>query len=117
MRIQVPALLLVLFLSGCALPPAVSIASFAADGISYVLTGKNTTDHAISAVVRQDCALIRVVRDKEICDPDGEVLIELVGADPADENWADPGDFHLQENAVIPTKESAGEIATIKSPR
>lgn len=117
MRVPVPALLLVLFLSGCALPPAVSVASLVADGVSYVLTGKNTTDHAISAVVRQDCALIRVVRDKPVCDPDGEVLIELVGADPADENWADPGDFHLQDDGPILSRDSAGEIATLELPR
>jgi len=117
MRFPVPALLSVLFLSGCALPPAVSVASFVADGVSYVLTGKNTTDHAISAVVGQDCALIRVVRDKPICDPDGEVLVELVGADPAEENWADHGDFHLQDNAAITSRRSAGEIATIELPR
>jgi hypothetical protein len=117
MRLQVPALFLVLFLGGCALPPAITVASFVADGVSYVLTGKNTTDHAISAVVRQDCALIRIVRGKDICDPDGEVLIELVGADPANENWADPGDFHLQGNISIPSGELAGEIATTKSPR
>jgi hypothetical protein len=82
-----------------------------------VLTGKNTTDHAISAVVRQDCALIRVVRGKDICDPDGEVLIELVGADPAEENWADHGDFHLQDDGGILPRTFAGEIATVKSLR
>lgn len=117
MRFPVLALLPVLFLAGCAVPPAISVASLVADGVSYVLTGKNTTDHAISAVVGQDCALIRAVRDKDICDPDGEVLIELVGADPAEENWADPGDFHLQDNGVNLSGESAGEIATVELPR
>jgi len=117
MRFSIPALLLVLFLAGCALPPAISVASFVADGVSYAITGKSTTDHAISAVVRQDCALARVVQDQAICDPDGEVLIELVGADPADENWADPGDFHLQDNGAITSRGSAGEIAAIELPR
>ena len=60
------------------------------DVVSYVATGKSPTDHAISAVVGEDCALLRVVKDEAICDPDGEVLFELVGADPSDEGWTDP---------------------------
>lgn len=117
MRVPVPALLLALFLSGCALPPAVSVASFVADGVSYVLTGKNTTDHAISAVVGQDCALFRVVRDKDICDPNGEVLIKLVRDDPAVENLASPGDLYPPDDEAIPTAGYAGEIATVNSPQ
>lgn len=117
MRVPVPALLLVLFLSGCALPPAVSVASFVADGVSYVITGKNTTDHAISAVVGQDCALIRVVSEKDICDPNGEVLIKLVRNDLAVENWASHNDFYQNDNGIVPSAGSAGEIATIESQR
>lgn len=117
MRLSVPALLSVVFLSGCAVPPAVSVVSLVADGVSYVLTGKNTTDHAISAVVGQDCALIRVVRDKDICDPDGEVLVKLVRDDPAEENWANQGDFYLPDNEVIPSAGYAGEIATVEPQR
>lgn len=117
MRFPLPALLLVLFLSGCALPPAVSVASFVADGVSYVITGKSTTDHAISMVVQQDCALLRVVRGKDICDPDGEVLIKLVGFDSAAENLADKGDFDLQDDGTTTFWEPAREVATVKSPR
>lgn len=117
MRLPIPALLLVLFLSGCALPPAVSVASFVADGASYVITGKSTTDHAISMVVQQDCALLRVVRGRPICDPDDEVLIELVGFDSAEENSADEGDFDLQDNGTTTFREPAREVAIVKSPR
>lgn len=117
MRFQVPALLLVLFLVGCALPPAVTLASFVADGVSYVATGKSTTDHAISAVVGQDCALARVVSGEAVCDPDGEVLVVLVGADPAEEDWADPGDFHLKDDEAVTFWGSAKEVATVELPR
>jgi SPOR domain len=55
-------------LSGCGLPPAVVIASYAADGVSYIGTGKSVTDHGISAAVGRDCALFRVVRGKPICE-------------------------------------------------
>lgn len=48
-------------LSGCALPPAISIASMALDLASYAETGKSVTDHGISLVLQQDCALLRVL--------------------------------------------------------
>lgn len=53
----------VLMLAGCGLPPAVVIASYAIDGVSYVTTGKSVTDHALSAVTQQDCALHRIITD------------------------------------------------------
>lgn len=53
----------VLLLAGCGLPPAVVIASYAIDGVSYLTTGKSVTDHALSAVAQQDCALHRVITD------------------------------------------------------
>jgi hypothetical protein len=54
-------------LGGCGLPPAVMIASYAADGVSYVATGKSVSDHGISEVIGRDCALFRVIRGKPIC--------------------------------------------------
>lgn len=83
----------------------------------HVITGKSTTDHAISMVVQQDCALLRVVRGRPICDPDDEVLIELVGFDSAEENSADEGDFDLQDNGTTTFREPAREVAIVKSPR
>ncbi len=82
------------------------------DVVSYVATGKSPTDHAISAVVREDCALLRVVKDEAICDPDGEVLFELVASDPSGEGWTDPGDFH---NGTITYGGSAREVATVNT--
>ena len=61
--------LLVLFpilLSGCALPPAVMIASYAADGISYIATGKSVSDHGISAVTGRDCEVRHIIKGKAI---------------------------------------------------
>jgi hypothetical protein len=118
MRVAGLALFSVLFLAGCAVPPALTVASFVADGVSYVATGKSTTDHAISAVMRQDCALLRVVQDKALCDPDGEVLVELVGTTgAADENGADPGDFNLQDHGSETVWKSAREVETVELPR
>ncbi len=84
-------------LAGCALPPAVTLASLAADGVSYAATGKSTTDHAISAIAQEDCALLRAVKEEAICRPDGEVLVSMVGAEPWDEDFSDPDESDLPE--------------------
>lgn len=55
-----------LSVSGCAMPPVVTMASFAADVFSYGASGKSVTDHGISIVMQQDCALLRVF-DGEVC--------------------------------------------------
>jgi hypothetical protein len=55
------ALLLLGLAGGCvAIPPAVAVASYVIDVGSFVATGKTATDHAVSAVAQQDCALMRV---------------------------------------------------------
>ena len=46
-------------LSGCGLPSAVTYASYSADVLSYLTTGKSVTDHGISMVLEKDCALLR----------------------------------------------------------
>jgi len=78
-------------LSGClvALPPAVQLASLALDGVSYVTTGKSVTDHAISTVTAQDCAMLRGLKGEDICSenkveiamlPDGTPVLSATDA-------------------------------------
>lgn len=116
-------LLLPLLAAACALPPAVTIASLAADGVSYVATGKSVTDHGISAATGHDCALLRpVLSDKPVCDTTpgehardvpvetGQAATpqpELAAAPPAPERAAAAGTHYLtvgsflnRENAV-----------------
>jgi hypothetical protein len=74
------ALALVLLpLPGC-FPPAVTIASFAADGASYAATGKTVSDHGICVATARDCALIgSIVDGKPLCvdrAPDLSVPVE-----------------------------------------
>ncbi len=97
MRIPGPALLLPLLLTGCALPPVVTVASLVADGVSFVTTGKSTTDHAISALADEDCALLRVVDERPICDPDGEVLFSVEISDSANETWLADAETALED--------------------
>ncbi|MDH3240815.1 MAG: hypothetical protein OEO83_09120 [Alphaproteobacteria bacterium] len=68
-------------LAGCAVPPALTLASLAADGVSYVATGKSTTDHAISAIAQEDCALVRAVKEEAICVPKGTAVAAFAGID------------------------------------
>ncbi len=61
---------LLLFLSGCAalaIPPALSIASYAGDGISYLATDKTISDHMLSDALGRNCATWRIFRGKDIC--------------------------------------------------
>ncbi len=57
-------------LSGCGLPPAVTVASLVASGVSYVTTGKSVTDHGISMVLQKDCALLRGFEGDICLEPD-----------------------------------------------
>jgi len=54
-------------LAGCGLPPAIALAGYAADGLSYAATGKSTTDHALSAAIDRDCSLLRAAYDEPVC--------------------------------------------------
>ncbi len=56
-----------LALSGCGLPPALTVASYVFDGMTLLSTGKSVGDHALSAAAKKDCAVWRVVRDQEVC--------------------------------------------------
>lgn len=71
-----------LLLGGCTLPLPVQIASWAADGLSFLATGKSVTDHGISAVAQQDCAMWRAATTGEICideADDGTAVAALEG--------------------------------------
>ena len=61
------AALAVAALPGCGLPTAVTVATYAADGVSFVATGKGVTDHALSAAVDRDCALLRAMNGDAVC--------------------------------------------------
>lgn len=58
-------------LGGCALPPALVIASYALDVTSFIATGKTPTDHGISLLAQRDCALMRIF-EGSICAPEEE---------------------------------------------
>lgn len=75
-------------LGGC-LPLPITIVSTAASGISYLASGKSTTDHVLSATMEEDCALTRPIFGEPVCreiGPNGE------GRTPAITVASYPGD-------------------------
>lgn len=87
--VALPALL-----GGC-LPLPVTIATTAISGVSYLTTGKTSTDHVLSAAVDQDCTLTRPIFGETVCraiDPNSPQAHErvVVAAHPGDR---DDGDF------------------------
>ncbi len=62
----VSAIFLSIFVSGCAVPVGVTVASWAIDGVSYMATNKSLTDHGISFMAGQDCALHRIVTEMDL---------------------------------------------------
>jgi len=77
-------------LAGCtaALPPQLALVSQAADGVSYVFTGKSSTDHIVSAAFSRDCAVVRMAQGEAICKPRredtelGQAEIQIYGGHP-----------------------------------
>jgi hypothetical protein len=54
-------------LPGC-FPPAVTIASLAADGASYATSGRTVSDHGLSVATARDCkVLMHAIEGKPVC--------------------------------------------------
>ena len=78
------ALGLPLLTGGCGAPVAVAAASYGADGVSLVDSGKTTGDHFTSMVSKKDCAFWRVLRNQNVCrDREGD-------RDPYQVNYNEP---------------------------
>lgn len=105
-----------LFLGGCGLPPALSAASWALDGISYLASGKSVTDHAISEVAQQDCALFRVVQGRELCEAHTDDLQTAEGptalgaAVSYGDNWQPVDDIAQLDDPFVVSAEVAGFV-------
>lgn len=91
-----------ILLSGCGIPPAITIASYVINGISYAATGKSVSDHGISAVAGRDCATWRVIKGENVCK-----------GDPSER--ADPAPVDEGQQATLPTGEPAPMVASASS--
>lgn len=81
-----------LFLSGCALPPAVTIASFAIDAGSYLVSGKTVTDHGLSLALDRNCSMIRVF-EGHICEEDQTYEVAQAALAPLPESNGESSDI------------------------
>jgi len=111
------------------LPPAVSSASLAADGVSYVTTGKSVSDHGISVATGNDCALMRPVftgkamcridttRGKDVPVETGHAAVARPGAPAvaaapvAKDRYVQVGSFRDEHNAA----RAAARYAALKA--
>lgn len=87
-------------LGGCGLvPPAISIASFAADALSYAVSGKSVSDHGLSMVMQEDCAVLNFVKGEAICAPGPHPEIEMVAPRDADADRTLLASTHAEPDA------------------
>jgi hypothetical protein len=96
-------------LCACAIPPALTIVSLATNAVSYAATGKSVSDHGISAIVGEDCALWRVVADRKICTPDSAAPADRAsgGAEAEAPEARGPADGGTGEKAAEPARQVA----------
>ena len=69
--------------SACALPLPIQIASWTMDGLSFLITDKSVSDHGISMVMGEDCALYREFTEGQVCRTDGDAATLVAEADDA----------------------------------
>ena len=80
-----------ILLGGCALPVPFQVASWAIDGISYLMTEKTIADHGISILAQKDCAVLRgLLGDGKFCRDYDDTAIMVADAEaglsPVDED-------------------------------
>jgi hypothetical protein len=77
---------------GCmvAIPPAIVIASYVIDVGSLVATGKTATDHALSAVAQQDCAVMRIFEGRLCIDEPDYQLADAGVLEPLSDGDSSP---------------------------
>lgn len=63
---RILAIIATIGLAGCVAPPILTYTSVALDGASFLATGKSVGDHALSAAVDEDCAVLRVVTEQDV---------------------------------------------------
>lgn len=83
-----------ILLGGCALPVPIQVASWAIDGLSYLMTEKTIADHGISVLAQKDCAVLRgLLDDGQFCRDYDDTTIMVADADagfaPIDEDGVD----------------------------
>ena len=108
-------LLLPFLVGACAVPIPVQVAGWLLDGLSFLSTDKTISDHGISVVMGQDCAVFRTVTEGELCRPDANGTTAIAALDrtlalPAMHD--DPG----KVSAIDPTVSALAAFETAVGP-
>lgn len=110
MRNLLAGFALPLILTGCGLPPLITVASTVADGLSYAISGKGVSDHALSAITTRDCAVLRLLDGRELCVEYGQDEATVLLAEvPGHDTWAPVDD--------LPPKVAAVPSLNVEAPR
>ncbi len=67
LRALAAAAALASMLGGCAIPPALAVASYLGDGVLMAATGKSSEDMGLSLATGKDCATLRLLRQEDVC--------------------------------------------------
>ena len=73
-------------LGGCALPPALTVASYVGDGILMATTGKSSTDLGLSFAMGANCSSWHVVKEEYFCQDNVVAKPEGIPAEVAQDN-------------------------------
>lgn len=99
--------LLVIGVAATHLASCASLELIAAGGISYLLTGKGLSDHALSLTMDQDCATHRLLFDEPLCVPDSisnetpDVLIASNSQPPENIGDSQPEAVESEEAVIL----------------
>ncbi len=101
--------------SGCGLPPAVSVASYVVDGALMAATGKSSNDHALSIAMQQDCRMLRAVVGDPVCqdyEPTARARISLMSMGENEAHLMTVSDGRVIRVAATPTFSTDVPIAS-----
>jgi len=101
-------------LGGCALPVPFQVASWAIDGISYLMTEKSVTDHGISVLSQKDCAILRGLLDPgEFCRDFDDSATALAKGMPYDGLFSDSETISDEVDAITNFETASGKDAGV----
>ena len=113
MTLRLGVVLLPLFVAGCGLPPAVTIASFAIDAISLAVSEKTVADHALSQIAQKDCSMWRGFTGEELCiDENSTFAIAAADGQPT-AGGEDSADLVSLTTASGPTEDELMNLAML----
>jgi hypothetical protein len=103
---RVLILALPLLIAGCGGPPVFELVYYGIQGVSLATSGRSVGDHAISAMMDQDCVVFRIVKGDSICHDAEEddipvsvsIARALKGDGPASDDLSDSDDPVLGED-------------------